>query len=171
MAVSLAYSIDMSGWTEPMRRMAAKARDLSDAHREIGELVLRRVRENFQSSGGHEKWAPLAESTLIARARGRTGGGKVYDRRYKKKTLTKRAMTIMANAKPLIFTARLLRSMTYVAVRDYVDIGTRIAYARRLFFGWNGHGPKTPARNPFGLAPGDQGQILAIYQRHIMGGR
>ena len=76
----------------------------------------------------------------------------------------------MANAKPLIFTGRLLRSMTYVAEREYVDVGTRLAYARRLFFGWTRTQPNTPARNPFLLAPGDQSEIVGIYQRHILGG-
>lgn len=193
MSVTLHHTIDMAGWTGPMREAAARARDLTPVHREIGELLLERVTSNFEAEGGTEKWPPLSVATLLQRARGRSGHAQVFTDRVHEiesqgwrmgplgrnaarvrdafgagRGLLKRAQQLLEGAKPLIWSGRLLRSITYDATTTFVDVGSNLVYAARQFFG--ARNGTTPARSPFGLTDHDETWIAERYREHIVGG-
>jgi phage gpG-like protein len=174
---ALDFEIDISGWENAFKGARRRLGNLNPAHRAIGPILVEMTRQNFDTSGGNgPTWPSLAESTLIARAENPSGkadisaaGGGAYRVFNKSGKVSKVAARVMAAAKPLIWSKKLYRSIRFVIGSDYVDVGTDIMYARRLFFGWNGH-PRTPARFPFRFRVGDAARIAAIYARHIFGG-
>ncbi|HLY95198.1 MAG TPA: hypothetical protein VKP14_10150 [Gaiellaceae bacterium] len=173
MSVTLRKQIDTSRWEAPLRDAARRAGDLTPVHRQIGELLTNVVHRNFDSNG-NGRWPDLSVSTLIARARGRTGTAKVFKQARKgveSRALTKHAQTIIEGAKALIWSGRLYRSITYLADRAFVEVGSNLKQAARLFFG-SGPGvrPATPARNPFELLPGDEQTIMELYRIYLTGG-
>jgi phage gpG-like protein len=189
MSVFLRHTFDSSRWDEGLREAMRRASDLSPVHRQIGDAAVGWARRNFDTQGINHDWAPLSPATLIQRAKGRSGKVEIYERhvgrdgqgRYVKGSrggLTDRAKETMAGAKPLIWSGRLLRSMTYLAGAKWVDVGSNLVQAARLFFGaasgaptyWNGRQTKpTPARNPFGLTPSDEAEVWRMYVDWLWG--
>lgn len=183
MSAALRYTVDVSGWAQPMREAASRAEDLTPAHRVIGELVLDRTTTNFANEAGPDgPWPALSIATLIQRARGRSGraqvfADKVIERPSKQGTkslggraLTKRAQNVIEGAKELVFSGRLLRSLHSLATATYAEVGSNLVYAARQFFGWTETQPHTPARNPFHLTDADESSILRIYTDYLFGG-
>jgi len=167
MSVAMRMDVDMSGWEDPLRRAAERVRDFRPAHRAIGELLLGEVGENFRNEGYPPgSWPDLSEVALLARARGRGGMRKILKGGVggRGRQLTAEAQRAIEGAKPLVWSGRLLRSMTHHAGAAYVDVGTNLVQAARLFFGWDGPGPKTPARNPFNFSPA----VMESAKRHYV---
>ncbi len=175
----LNYQVDVSGWENALAGGNRRLNNLTPVHREIGQLLVEMTRQNFDTSGGNEKWDPLEPSTLLQRARNPNGrddisaaGGGPHRTHTKRGTLTKKAQRVMASAKPLLWSKRLYRSMTYDPQRDYVDVGTPMIKARTLFFGGKGwHGSRVPARWPYRFRVGDAARIAGMYARYVFQGR
>jgi phage gpG-like protein len=187
--VTMRHTVDFSTWSTPLEEAARAAGDLTPANKQVGELLINIVDRNFATEGGPEKWPELSVETLIARAAGRSGTGQVFHDRViggaermgplgrdaarvraaGGRDLTARAQKVLDHgAKPLIWSGRLLRSITYRAAELFVDVGSNLVQAARLFFGSRtGVTPVTPARNPFGLTGQDKDDIHRIYVRHL----
>ena len=143
--MQLEYSVDMDGWTRAMSGVQRRARDLTPVHEQIGDMLIDEVRDNFETSGGAEAWADLAPATLTPLRR-------------------------LYGTRPLIKTRALLKSITKDARDAWVDVGSSMKQARRLFFGWDGSGPRTPARSPFKFRDGVMDSIANMYLRFLYGG-
>lgn len=185
--------MDLMQWLDPIREVNRRINNDTPAWRQVGEIALNRVKQNFLDSRGAEPFAELAPSTLLARARGVKGTGQVFKRGKSqgpatrneqrlldhtesatdhfartqlghniKRALTARARKAVENAKPLIWTGRLLRA-NYVRVGPgFAEVYNGLVQAKRLFFGWTATKPNTPARNPYFLHPEDRSQILNV---------
>lgn len=179
MAVSFRHSLE-ENWSKAFKEAARHVDDPMPAHRIVGEKLLYRVQENFDGQANpSERWPELSEATLLARARGRSGRGRVtYKRRRAADgglAVTPRAAKLILGAKALIWSGRLLRSMTWQAAREFLDVGTNMVQAARLFFGSRaGVRPVTPARNPLVISEQDRAEVRATYASWFyapMGGR
>jgi phage gpG-like protein/phage gp36-like protein len=174
MAVAFRHSLE-ENWERSFAQVARRADNPMPAHRIVGEMLLGVVQDNFEAQGGPgERWPDLSDSTLLARARGRSGRGRVeYKRRRAadgERAVTPRAAAAILGAKALIWTGRLLRSETWQAARTYVDVGSNLVQAARLFFGSReGVKPVTPARNPFHLTDEVRQSIRETYARWFFG--
>jgi hypothetical protein len=176
--MQLDFNIDVSGWETCFSGASRRLGNMTPAYREVGDLLVEMVRENFDTSGGVEPWAALKESTLLARARNPSGkddisaaGGGAHKTHTKRGKLTKKAQRVMAAAKPLIWSKALYRSIKTVPTSEYVDVGTPMIKGRTLFFGGKGwHGSIVPPRSPFAWREGDPEKISRIFARHIWGG-
>ncbi len=185
MGVTLRHEFDTSLWSSKLEEAARGAADPmgGGAGEQIGELGLNVVHRTFDNEGGARRWPELSDATLIARARGRNGRGKVFRDSSDARAasgghglkgniasgavpVTARAAKIIEGAKPLIWSGRLLRSTAYAVGQAFVDIGSNLVQAARLWFGYK---DITPARNPFDFTPEDNRQILAIVSRRIFG--
>lgn len=181
------FQIDLSGWETAFDGTARRLNHLEPVHRQIGELGVEMTKNNIDAGGGSETWEDLAASTLLARARNPSGkegkGGKQVFKRGRvhgpiskrehsvsggETALTKRARRTIENAKPLYWTGKLYKSITYSETPDYVDVGSPLIQSRRLFYGYDGK-IKTPARSPFGFRPNDAEDISRLYARYIFG--
>lgn len=167
MAVFLRYDLDTSSWERQLGAAAARATSLLPANRRAGEVILKAVTRNFATGGAHHDWKPLAASTLLNRARGRGGGGQVWKKRRSaagERVMTAHASRLVADARPLVWSGKLLRSNTTQAAEDHVDVGTNHPGGARLYFGSApGVRPVTPARNPLELLPPDEQEIERTY--------
>ena len=157
---TLRFEADLSSWTRAFQQTRDALHYLTPAQEEVGEILLNRVRANITESRGVDgPFEPLAPSTLEARGRGVSGKGVRGSKGWAKR---------VADAKPLIFTGALFRSLTYALdVDGSIIVGSPLRQARRLFFGWTGAGPQTPARNPFALQKRDRSRILRAFVSHI----
>jgi phage virion morphogenesis protein len=114
--------------------------DLTPANRDIGEYLLRRTRRRFDTETAPDgtPWKELAPATIKAkRKRQRTG------------------VPFRTNANPeaiLKDTFSLRDSITYLAARDSVVIGTNISYGKY----------NQPTRPFLGLDNEDRNEIVAI---------
>jgi hypothetical protein len=136
------YQCDMGEWSQFFQAARARTTDLTPVHVKIGEYLLPHSRDNFLSGGGRETWTPLSPATLTPERR-----------RY--------------GTFPLLKTRALLASMTYVAERLYVDIGSRAKQARAQFFGVRSR--NLPARSPFNFLAGVLEPIGDMYAAFILG--
>lgn len=160
--MQLRLEANFDSWKRAIASAQENARALTPARRAAGEVLLDRVRANFTESGGPIDWEPLAPSTLLSRGRGASGKGVRGSKGFAKR---------IADAKPLIFTGKLFRSLAYALdVDGSIVVGSPLIQAARLFFGWDGPGPKTPARNPFHLRPRDLEKIARGFISHIFQG-
>jgi phage gp36-like protein len=82
-----------------------------------------------------------------------------------RRALTKRARRTIENAKPLIWTRELLRTIRKSVGEDYVDYGSGLIKSWTLFLGSR----TVPARNPFGRTAADNASIMGAFMRHIFG--
>jgi hypothetical protein len=196
--VNLANKIELDGWLRPLAAAAGRLRDMTPAYREVGEIMLNRVRSNFLESRGQAPWEELAPSTLLARARGVSGKGRVFKsgksvgpasrsehrllehaesatdhfRRTQlghdvSRTLTKGARARVENAKPLIWTGRLLRANYLRVSSTFAEVYNSLVQAKRLFYGWKGAGPQTPSRNPYFFPEEDRRKARDVFKRWI----
>lgn len=157
---TLRMEADFSSWKRAFQGGREALQFMTPAQTEVGEILLDRVRSNFTESRGPDgPWAPLAPSTLERRGAGVTGKGVRGSKGWRQR---------ISDAKPLIFTGDLFRSLRYaIDVDGSVVVGSALKQAARLFFGWTGAGPQTPARNPFGLRPNDKQRIMGVFVSHL----
>lgn len=139
MNVALSFDADLSDWLRAFGNVEKKIADATPAHELIGDKLVDESRDNFITSGGPEKWLPLAPSTL------------------------KRAPR--PGDKPLLVTHDLYNSMQKDVHKDYVDGGSPLIYARTQF---EGRG-KIPARSPFNWRAGFLQEIGAVYITFFFG--
>lgn len=181
---ALVYSVDFSGWYGPLALAQRRVQSLGPALDQVGKFMVGVTRRNLENEGGPRPFVPLAEATLINRARYPRGPGTkaapiLYAHRRThtgERAVRKDAARRMLGAKPLIWTRKLFRNLRHVVGDSYVDTGSTLLQSWRLFFGsraptrW-GHGPlvSTPARYPFSRTPEDDGVIKALFVRHILG--
>lgn len=142
-----------------IRKLDLSSSELTAVNRQIGQVIKEGTIERFQSekSPEGEKWVPLAESTLIARARKRSNKLKT-----KKGEYTKRARTIMANAKPLKDTGKLMSSLSVKANKQGVAVGTNAVQAGLMQMGGTagrGRKVKVPARPFLGMSDEEKQDI------------
>lgn len=133
---------DMSEWTRFFQTAGKRMGDLTPVHEEIGKHLVPHTRDNFRSSGGRDKWKPLSPNTLTAERR-----------RY--------------GTAPLLKTRDLYNSVTYMAERFFVDVGSNLKQARAQFFGWK----NIPARSPFAYMAGVLESVGNMYTAFIFGVR
>ena len=169
--------LELGEWATALRSVAARVGDMTPANRQVGEKVLFAIARNFETNGAEGEWAPLSEATLIQRAKGRSGKAQVWKGKGAKRTYTVGAVRTMEGAKALIDSTRLIGSITYRAVSEYVDIGSNVIYAAAQFFGlpgprkWGRATVKAlPARNPLKLLASDEADIERIYVDFILAG-
>lgn len=134
--------IDMSQWSGFFHDALKRVGDLTPVHVKIGEYLVPEVQENFETNGGRVHWKALAPATLTKE---RLAYGK----------------------RPLVRTKALLHSITYDARQAFVDIGSRVPWARALFYGFEPG--KIPARSPFEFYPRVLEPIGDMFVRFIMG--
>lgn len=141
-------------------RMMLTDLELKGLNTKIGIIMQQSAVERFEREKSPEGvgWQPLSPATLEARARRRTGRG------YKTKRgkVSKRAQRIMADAKILKDTGRLMRSMAYRARPEGVAVGSNLVQAGiQQLGGQAGPGKKVtiPARPYLGVGPGDSSDI------------
>lgn len=168
--MNLSYDIDLSAWTGSFDGAKRRIGNLTPVHREIGALLVDMAKQNIETGGGNEKWAPLALSTLLARARNPSGRPGRAPRRILKRDgrINKAAARAISGVRPLIWSGGLLRSMRYDAQRDHVDVGTPMYKAWGLFYSKR---PRLPARYPYRFRVGDAERIAGMYGRFILTGR
>jgi phage virion morphogenesis protein len=102
--------IDFARLTRRLQEAARRAQRMSEAFDEVGEIVLRSIRRNFDEGGRPSKWP--ARSTKYT---GRRAGNKL-----------------------LIDTGRLLNSITRRSTPSYAEVGTNTVYAATHHFGDRG---------------------------------
>jgi hypothetical protein len=184
--VSLGFSFDASPWHRAFEDGLRRVRSLRPVLEEVGNIGVALTQRNIEASGGPTTWPDLAPSTLIARARHPSGPERGASRQVFKgranvgpassredrvlgyagaRALTKRARRTIENAKPLIWTRELLRTIRKSVGEDYVDYGSGLIKSWTLFLGSR----TVPARNPFGRTAADNASIMGAFMRHIFG--
>lgn len=154
---------------EVLDRLQKRLSDLTPVMRDIGELIVERAKQRFETSTGPDgqEWARNAPSTVAAYL-------KQYGSSYKKSGgMSKAGAARAAGKKPLIGeTKQLMDTLHYQAGRDAVTVGSPMRYAAiHQFGGQAGRGKKVtiPAR-PFlpvtasgqWLGEADRREVLAI---------
>lgn len=141
---------------EPIRSafaaLGARLDDLTPAFDEIGKTLSDRTLLRFerQRDPDGNPWTPHAPATVMRRAlRGGSGTG---------------------SAQILIDSARLRNSITHVAGRDRVSVGTNVIYAAIHQLGGQagrGGAATIPPRPFLGLDAADREDIPEILKRHL----
>lgn len=104
---------DSGGIIEYLLEARKRMDDLTPANREIGEIVLASVQENFAKEG-RPAWKPLSKVTIADRIRRNKWPGKILNRSG---------------------AYGLLGSVNYRATKDSVTVGTALPYATTMQFG------------------------------------
>jgi phage virion morphogenesis protein len=153
------FSISLSGDKEAIKRLSvltAKAANLRPAMQSIGEYMLRQTRGRFDSSTAPNgsPWAPLAKSTITAKARSQNP--KYRRQQVKRGRLVKRTR---ANPADILKDAFLLRdTIAYQVEIDSVAIGTPQRYGVFHQLGTK----RMRARVFLGVSGADRVEIQAI---------
>lgn len=189
---SLDFSWDDGPWQRALAGGLQRVRSMGPALREVGDIGTALTKRNIEDGGGPVNWPDLSVSTLINRARhpngpesggarqvfkGRRSVGPASSREDRVRgstgavSLTKRSRRVVEQARPLIWTRALLRSIRSVVGGDYVDFGSTMVKSWTLFLGSRaGKKPVVPARYPFGRTAADNAAIVGAFVRHILGG-
>jgi phage virion morphogenesis protein len=154
----------MSGQTEAIKRLSVlsqRAANLRPAMRSIGEYMLRQTRSRFDSSTAPNgsPWAPLAKSTIAAKARSQNP--KYRRAQAKRGRLVKRTR---ANPADILKDTFLLRdTITYQVELDSVAIGTPQRYGVFHQLGTS----RMRARVFLGVSSQDRSEIEAIVSDYL----
>lgn len=146
---------------EALERLRRSAEDLTEPLSQIGHMLAENTRLRFHDGRAPDKmpWAPLSDTTLQGRRKGRRS----------------RAPTAQA----LRDTGVLMNSITYQAGRNEVVVGTSVVYAPTHQFGaLRGAYGRTrrgapipwgdiPARPFLGLSPEDKDEAVEILQDYF----
>lgn len=135
-------SFDDSVVQERLRRLLRRTQNLRPALADIGEEMLLRTDEGFESEEDPfgVKWAPLSSYTLSFKAQNR------------------RILKILQS------TGRLRSSITYRIDGDRLTVGTNVSYAYKHQMGVG-----TAKRQFLGIGPETRLEIIAILEDHILG--
>lgn len=159
---------DWSRLIQTIDRLRLSDMDLKGLNTRIGIILQQSAIERFEREKSPEgtDWQPLSPATLEARARRRTkhkNGTSSY--KTKRGRLSQRAQRIMADAKILKDTGRLMRSMAYRARPEGVAVGSNLVQAGiQQLGGKAGPGKKVtiPARPYLGVGPEDSQDIQRL---------
>lgn len=143
------------------------------ALKEIGERLTESTKQRFETSTAPDgsRWAPNAESTLLAVMRHATGGGRGGMLGQRGATRAP-AIKALAGKRPLVDTKELANGIHHQLIPGGVVVGTdrmwgngdTVGAAVHQFGSKNG---RIPARPFLGLSDGDRSTILAIIERHL----
>ncbi len=151
------------------------------AMRDIGEFMLRSTDQRFRAQVGPDgtPWEQLSEVTLLRRLTGtakdpRKGNLSKKQTATGGRTLTKKGMKVLANAKILRDSGMLQDTIAYQLADGgrAVEIGTNRVYGAMQQFGgtkaqWPHLWGDIPARPFLGVSEADQDGILRILRRHL----
>lgn len=137
---------------EALRKKLKKISDPSKALDQIGKSLVAstKLRFNRGEDPQGKKWEPRSEATIsILESEGR---------------LTPRTLVVTSN---------LQKSISYIATKDNVKIGTNVEYAEINNRGgtttFNGRQVEIPKRQFLGISKSDEKQIRRILDRHMKG--
>jgi phage gpG-like protein len=172
MADSISLTVDSRQVLEVLSRLTERfsPAGMAPVMQEIGETLAESTQQRFSTSTAPDgsRWAPLKESTVLARLAKVSGA-------YSKKTgkLTKKGSTARGGMKPLVATGILQDTIRYQIINGGagVEIGTNrfageweAGAAVHQFGSRNG---KIPARPFLGLSASDEAEVLDILQRFL----
>lgn len=156
-----------------IRKLQPSQTELKVLNGRLGMILEQSTKERFEEEKDPQgkSWKPLAEATLVARARRKTrrkdGTGGFKTKRGK---VSKRAERIMTDARIMKDTGRLMRSITHKARPEGVAVGTNLKQAGLLHFGGEaGRGKKVtvPERPYLGASSTDEADIQAALREFI----
>ncbi|MBF0374965.1 MAG: phage virion morphogenesis protein [Alphaproteobacteria bacterium] len=163
-------TVDTVAAEKSLRRLAARATDLTPAMEDIGQSLVTSALLRFESERGPDgkPWRLLSAATLLRRLGGRA---KIYK---KNGDFRKGAATKLAQAKILQDRGHLRSSIHFRARPDQVEVGSNMAYARIHQLGGEA-GRKSarvqiPARPYLGLDDGDRADVTRILRAFLTGG-
>lgn len=141
---AIRIEVDDAEVRQALNGLLASAGDLTPAMDNIGAMLVTSVLHRFETGVGPDG-TPWKPSQRAIRESGQT----------------------------LVDQGNLMKSMTHVAGRDFVEVGTNVVYAAIHQFGGKtgrGHAVELPARPYLGIDAGDRAEILAILRDHLIGG-
>lgn len=163
MKVSIEGALD---YAKSFGDMMERTFDHADAWASIGEEMLNSIRTNFEVGGRPTKWPDVQMDYLVKKLGGiRKVFKKVGEGRKEYAVRVPMMKKIMGN-KILIASGRLLDSMTYLLIKDGVEIGTNLVYAATHQFGRGG----IPARPFLLMQEEDKTMVEGIIQKYILSG-
>jgi phage virion morphogenesis protein len=136
-----------------LSQLAVRYLDLTPANRDIGEYLLRRTRRRFDTEIAPDgtPWKSLAAATVKAKER-RKRTGIPYRTRARPDSILKDTFTLRD-------------SITYLATRDSVAVGTNIVYG--IYHQSDEPRTKVPHRPFLGLDDADRSEIVAIITDYL----
>ncbi len=155
MAVDI--GIEMRQLLRGLGEAAKRGRDMQPAWSSVGALLLKSVRDNFDSSGRPTPWQPLSVKSLL-----NIGGGA-------RRARTARGRRAIAGHKILIGQSGLLiNSINFVADRNGVVVGSNLIYAATHQYGrTTGRGAPIPARPYLVLQQEDESAINKVIANYL----
>lgn len=132
-----------------LTRIDMNAKDLTPAFEEVGENILKSIRQNFQKEGRPTRWAPLAPRTQKERIK--QGYGAEHP-------ILQRTRTLIQSASEKSGIGN-----WFEAKRDGIIIKCLIRYGAELHFGR----ANMPARPFFFLQPEDMKMTYKTIQKHF----
>ena len=141
--------------------------DLTRPMREVGEYLLLSTDTRYRAEKAPDgtRWAPNADSTLLAYIR-RKGGANAFSRRRTRtggRTLNTRGTRALAIKKILRDSGQLQDHIHYQASATGVDVGTNEVYGATHQFGRG----NIPARPFLGLSREDEMEVVEILRAHL----
>lgn len=142
-----------------------RARDMTPVYRDWGHRMLNSVSQNFRVGGRPDRWAPLAQATIL----GRLGGKRKAMKR--KGGMRAPAARKAAGFKTLVRSARLKNSISYRLISNGIEVGTNVVYAAIHQYGGKagrGRSVTIPAR-PYLVVQDEDLRVMAdAMERHIV---
>jgi phage virion morphogenesis protein len=157
---------------EALNALARRVGDLQPVMQSIGEDVMERTKQRFETSTGPDgkRWQPNARATIEAFIDRRGGFGK--------RGINKKGAALAMNKRPLIDGGDLRRQFHVAATGNAVTIGNSMIYAAiHQFGGQAGRGKKVtiparpflPVTNNGSLYPDDRRRVLEAINGYLMG--
>lgn len=165
---------------DKLNRVSELTNNLRPALQDIGEQLIISTKARFRNSVAPDgsKWAPNAESTLLAMLRKR--GGLSKKRSGSKPMATKKGLAMKAQKKPLIGESKRLGNEIFHEVSgNTLRIGSALEYAAVQQFGAKkgefGKDKRShplpwgdiPARPFLGISEQDRRDIIDILEEHL----
>ncbi len=145
-----------------------KFKKLEPAFKQIGEYMIASIIKNFEAGGRPQRWKPLKLMTIVQRY---GGVRKSFKKSWRKTGEVKRGFSEYAGKhKILIKSGKLMKSITYKAFKDHVEIGTNLVYAAIHQFGGAAgrrHRALIPARPYLLVQEEDKLRIQKFLKDHI----
>ncbi len=150
-----------------LKGMEDRGGNLSGLMRSFGEYMKGSIAKNFDAEGRPTRWPPLSLATLL----GWAGSRKSFT--TKKGNWSQKGQKALAGRKILTDTARLRRSINYVAGGRFLQVGTNVVYAAiHQFGGQAGRGKKVtlPPRPYLMFQEEDVAYFDALYLNYLLTG-
>lgn len=138
----------------------------------IGEHLTATTQQRFDTSTAPDgsRWAPNAESTLLAIMRRAGGKGGMVGKRGATKAPVIKALV---GKRPLVATGQLADTIRYQLIPGGVAVGTdrfaNLFTAGAAVHQFGSNNGKIPARPFLGISAADRSAILMLIKRHLAG--